>query len=76
VKLSSNPYNDTISICIFLADKLYERLDFQLREGTMSSSYVNSFTAHTSYWNDPDVAMYMLLQLYKYQPSAPPPLGP
>lgn len=56
-----------------LKDKLYERLDFQLQEGTMSSSYVNSFTAHTSYWTDSDVAMYLLLQLYKYQPSAPPP---
>lgn len=38
----------------------------------MTSSYVNSFTAHTNYWTDSDVAMYILLQIYKYQPSAPP----
>lgn len=61
--------NDLPSSVLLLAERLKERLDFMLKEGLAENSYLNSITAHLSYWNSPDVAHYILLQLYKYKPT-------
>jgi phospholipase DDHD1 len=47
--------------------RLYERIDFMLREGITENSYINAMTAHTSYWTNADCAMYLLLQIYSYK---------
>lgn len=56
-------------ILLLHPDRLKERLDFMLKEGMVENSYLNSITAHTSYWTSQDVAMFLLLQLYSYQRS-------
>lgn len=52
---------------ILYTDKLKERLDIMLRESFAENSYLNSLTAHTSYWTSSDCAMYVLLQIYKFK---------
>ena len=52
------------------AVRLKERLDFAMRESVMENSYLNSITAHYSYWTSADCAQYVLLQLYRYRPAA------
>ena len=47
--------------------KLQERLDFQLREGMVENQYINSIFAHTGYWNNADVALFMMCQIYTYK---------
>ncbi len=50
-------------------DKLKERIDFMLRESLTENSYINSLTAHFSYWTAQDCAKYLLLQIYRYNPQ-------
>lgn len=41
------------------------RLDYVLRESQFSgSSYIAALTSHTSYWNSPDAAYFVMTHLY------------
>ena len=39
------------------------RLDFQLKEGKMESTYLATLTSHTSYWSNCDVALFVLSRI-------------
>jgi len=43
------------------------RLDYVLREGNLTSTYLSVLTSHTSYWSSPDCAAFVLMQLYDGQ---------
>ena len=53
--------------CLTAKDRLQERLDFQLREGIVENQYLSSLFAHTSYWGNADVLLFILCQIYQYQ---------
>ena len=60
-----------ISHVFLLLTELEQRLDFQLREGKMEHAYLAALTAHTSYWLNQDVAMFMMTQLFsEYGPKS------
>ena len=40
------------------------RLDYQLREAGMAQAYIAALTAHTSYWTDCDVALFILSYVF------------
>jgi hypothetical protein len=40
------------------------RLDFSLQEGLIEHSYLSALNAHISYWQDQDVAIFMLQEFY------------
>ncbi|XP_072032458.1 phospholipase DDHD1-like isoform X2 [Amphiura filiformis] len=44
--------------------ELDQRIDFEIKESSMSSSYLSALTSHTSYWATPDVALFILTQLF------------
>jgi len=33
----------------------------------VENQYINSIFAHTGYWNNPDVALFMMCQIYSYK---------
>ena len=40
------------------------RIDFQLKERKMEFSIISALTSHTSYWSNPDVALFVMTQLF------------
>ncbi|XP_071505435.1 phospholipase DDHD1-like [Diadema antillarum] len=44
--------------------ELENRVDFELRESNIGSSYLSALTSHTSYWASGDVALFILSQLF------------
>ncbi|XP_064621214.1 phospholipase DDHD1-like isoform X2 [Lineus longissimus] len=40
------------------------RLDYQLQEGSLENSYISVLTSHTSYWQNTDVALFILTSLH------------
>uniref|UniRef100_A0AAQ4RL50 DDHD domain containing 1b n=1 Tax=Gasterosteus aculeatus aculeatus TaxID=481459 RepID=A0AAQ4RL50_GASAC len=46
---------------------LYQRIDFELREGLVESRYWSAVTSHTAYWCSYDVALFLLTFMYRPQ---------
>ncbi|CAL4069821.1 unnamed protein product [Meganyctiphanes norvegica] len=63
-KKTSDPSQDMSQTSQDMQGIIPERIDFVLREGSMESSYISALTSHTSYWNNLDVAHFMLNVLY------------
>ena len=51
----------------FIFSELEHRLDFQLKESKVLHSYLKVLTAHTSYWTNMDVALFLHSQIYTKQ---------
>jgi len=47
------------------------RVDFVIQEGIFETSYLSAIAAHLQYWNDEDVAHFMLSQLLLGTSSTP-----
>ncbi|KAI7870846.1 DDHD domain-containing protein [Spinellus fusiger] len=45
------------------------RVDFCLQEGLLENPYFNAFSAHLQYWQDVDVAAFMVREIYRNQLS-------
>ncbi|KAI7895978.1 DDHD domain-containing protein [Mucor mucedo] len=43
------------------------RLDFYLQEGLLENTYISALSAHMSYWQDVDVAGFLIREVYKNQ---------
>ncbi|KAL3314271.1 Phospholipase ddhd1 [Cichlidogyrus casuarinus] len=43
---------------------LEHRLDYQLHESRYESAYISFFTSHNSYWTNPDIALFIMTQLF------------
>lgn len=42
------------------------RIDYQIRQGGFSNSYISLLTSHTSYWGNKDVAYFILTHLFPF----------
>jgi hypothetical protein len=42
----------------------HHRLDYVLRETNLGGSYLSALTSHTAYWNNYDVAYFVLTRLF------------
>lgn len=42
----------------------HQRLDYVLRETNLAGSYFSALTSHTAYWNNYDVAYFVLTRLF------------
>ena len=47
-----------------LESKLKFRIDFKLPESRYENSYLSVLTSHTSYWNSPELCMFMLTHIF------------
>ncbi|KAL0091653.1 DDHD domain-containing protein [Phycomyces blakesleeanus] len=43
------------------------RVDYCLQEGLLENPYINAFSAHLQYWQDLDVAAFMVREIYRNQ---------
>jgi hypothetical protein len=43
------------------------RLDFYLQEGLLENTYISALSVHMSYWQDVDVAGFLIREVYKNQ---------
>lgn len=43
------------------------RIDFYLQEGLLENTYISALSAHMSYWQDVDVAGFLIREVYKNQ---------
>jgi hypothetical protein len=41
------------------------RVDYCIQEGLLENPYLSAFSAHMQYWQDLDVAAFLLKQIYK-----------
>jgi hypothetical protein len=41
------------------------RVDYFIQEGILESSYLSALQSHLSYWNDTDVAAFLIRSIYK-----------
>ncbi|CAK9193864.1 unnamed protein product [Sphagnum troendelagicum] len=48
------------------------RIDFMLQDSTFEHQYLSAMSCHTSYWQDPDTALFILKHLYHDIPEEPP----
>ncbi|XP_071789031.1 phospholipase DDHD1-like [Asterias amurensis] len=44
--------------------ELEQRVDFELRQGNLSSMYISALTSHSSYWSSGDLSLFVLTQLF------------
>ncbi|XP_063958052.1 phospholipase DDHD1-like [Lytechinus pictus] len=44
--------------------ELEHRVDFELKESNLGSSYLSALTSHTSYWTATDVGLFVVSQLF------------
>ncbi|XP_022095658.1 phospholipase DDHD1-like [Acanthaster planci] len=44
--------------------ELEQRVDFELRQSNLSSTYISALTSHSSYWTSADLSLFMLTQLF------------
>ncbi|CAM6040875.1 unnamed protein product, partial [Sphagnum compactum] len=47
------------------------RIDFMLQDSTFEHQYLSAMSCHTSYWQDPDTALFILKHLYRDIPEEP-----
>ncbi|CAM6018347.1 unnamed protein product [Sphagnum balticum] len=47
------------------------RIDFMLQDSTFEHQYLSAMSCHTSYWQDPDTALFILKHLYHDIPEEP-----
>jgi len=40
------------------------RIDYTLKPGRMENAYIASLTSHTSYWENADVALFVMSKIY------------
>lgn len=52
------------------------RMDYSLRESRYENTYLSSLTVHTSYWTNPDVVMFILMQTFNQSTPIDCPLTP
>eukprot|EP00249_Psilotum_nudum_P015735 c25495_g1_i1 orf=251-3232(+) len=48
------------------------RLDYMLQDATFEHQYIQAISSHTSYWRDPDTALFIVKHLYRDIPNEPP----
>jgi hypothetical protein len=41
------------------------RVDWCVQEGFLENPYLNAFAAHTQYWQDLDVAAFLIREIYQ-----------
>ena len=58
-------YNLKSNCKMYFPDLEY-RIDYQIRPGSFSNSYISMLTSHTSYWGNKDLAYFILTHLFPY----------
>ncbi|BHF73220.1 Phospholipase ddhd1 [Sparganum proliferum] len=56
--------------------RLEYRMDYRLPESRYESTYLSALTVHTSYWTNPDVVMFVLMQVFTNSAPLDHPLSP